>query len=208
MMAFCGAVGQQIVRLRVQAPLKSQHARHRPAARRLVTASSLKVRPYTVRKGDTLASIAKKRDVEISELVKLNHDVAPEALVEGQTLLLPAGKLSARDKEILAGIGPWTYRTYPVRAGENIVDIISKRGITRKEMEELNPGVDLDHLSANQVLKLPANKYTTREKEMLSDVVPLEFFNAAGINKTSATLLVMLLGCAVYIWRQKRDDDE
>lgn len=41
--------------------------------------------------------------------------------MEGQTLLLPAGKLSARDKEILAGIGPWTYRTYPVRAGENIV---------------------------------------------------------------------------------------
>lgn len=40
--------------------------------------------------------------------------------MEGQTLLLPAGKLSARDKEILAGIGPWTYRTYPVRAGENI----------------------------------------------------------------------------------------
>ena len=59
-----------------------------------------------------------------------------------------------------------------------------------------------------QVLKLPANKYTTREKEMLSDVVPVEFFNAAGINKTSATLLVLLLGAAIYIWRQKRDDDD
>lgn len=30
-----------------------------------------------MRKGDTLASIAKKRDVEMTELVKLNHDVAP-----------------------------------------------------------------------------------------------------------------------------------
>lgn len=50
----------------------------------------------------------------------LTLEVCAEALVEGQTLLLPAGKLSARDKEILAGIGPWTYRTYPVRAGETV----------------------------------------------------------------------------------------
>ena len=40
--------------------------------------------------------------------------------MEGQTLVLPAHKLSARDKEILAGIGPWSYRTYPVRAGETL----------------------------------------------------------------------------------------
>ncbi len=40
--------------------------------------------------------------------------------MEGQTLILPAHKLSARDKEILAGIGPWSYRTYPVRAGETL----------------------------------------------------------------------------------------
>jgi hypothetical protein len=45
---------------------------------------------------------------------------SPDALTEGQTLLLPSGRLSARDKEILEGIGPWTYRTYPVRAGETL----------------------------------------------------------------------------------------
>ncbi len=78
------------------------------------------VRPYTVRKGDTLASIATKREVPLEQLIKLNHNTSPDALVEGQTLLLPAGKLSSRDKEILEGIGPWTYRTYPVRAGENL----------------------------------------------------------------------------------------
>ena len=47
-------------------------------------------------------------------------DAYAEALMEGQTLILPAHKLSARDKEILAGIGPWSYRTYPVRAGETL----------------------------------------------------------------------------------------
>ena len=72
----------------------------------------------------------------------------PDSLVEGQTILLPGGKLSSRDREILAGIGPATYRTYPVREGEVLQDIMEKRNITKAEMEALNPGVDLDRLSS------------------------------------------------------------
>ena len=53
-------------------------------------------------------------------LLLKNTVLHAEALIEGQTLILPAHKLSARDKEILAGIGPWSYRTYPVRAGETL----------------------------------------------------------------------------------------
>ena len=37
----------------------------------------LQVRPYTVRRGDTLESIAKKRELDVIELQKLNHDVSP-----------------------------------------------------------------------------------------------------------------------------------
>lgn len=176
-------------------------------SQRLVTTAALRVRPYTVRRGDTLASIAKKRDVDLGELLKLNHAVSPDALEEGQTLLLPAGRLSSRDKEILEGIGPWTYRTYPVRAGENLEDIISKRKISRAEMEALNPTVDLDHLSSNQIIKLPANKYTVREQEMLSTFAPSEFFSSVThMNKATALASVGLLVAAIFIWRQKNDD--
>lgn len=84
--------------------------------------------------------------MSFEELVKLNHDVKPEDLTEGQTIVLPAGKLSARDKEILQGIGPGTYRTYPVRAGETIEDIISKRSISRREADQLNADLNLDNL--------------------------------------------------------------
>jgi LysM domain len=41
---------------------------HRPP-----TVHVLQVRPYTVRKGDTLASIAQKREVPLDQLLKLNH---------------------------------------------------------------------------------------------------------------------------------------
>ena len=138
-----------------------------------VISASFKVRPYTVRKGDTLGSIAKKRgtppradyltssqntdfdalstqtaEIKFEELLALNHDMNPDSLVEGQTILLPGGKLSSRDREILAGIGPATYRTYPVREGEVLQDIMEKRNITGSEMEALNPGVNLDRLES------------------------------------------------------------
>jgi len=61
------------------------------------------------------------------------------------TILLPAEKLSVRDKEIVGGIGRG-YRTYPVRKGESIDDIMSKRHITMDEMRRLNPDIDLDKL--------------------------------------------------------------
>ena len=54
-----------------------------------------------------------------------------------------------------AGIGPRTYRTYPVRAGENIKDIISKRDITRVEVDQLNPEVNLDKLTGASLLESP-----------------------------------------------------
>ncbi len=135
------------------------------------------------------------------DIKKLNSDVDLSKLPEGTTILIPANKLSARDKEILDGIGPKSYRLYPVRKGEKIADIMIKRGILRTEMEQLNPGINLDRIkgvlfyiwpvcktcclrrpkhlrSEHQILKLPANKFTKREKEMLtgSGLVPPEFF--------------------------------
>lgn len=38
-------------------------------------------------------------------------------------------------------------RTYPVREGEVLSDIILKRNISREEMKALNPGVNLDKLT-------------------------------------------------------------
>lgn len=155
-------------------------------------------------------------EVSTKEIIALNHGLDPKNIQEKQTILIPAGKLSSRDKEILAGaphkpslpslqlfnssllplppllrlflsssltlthsaagavstlsacssvqhallcllmhhvsaagIGPRSYRTYPVRSGEDITDIISKRGITREEVNALNPEVNLDRLSGN-----------------------------------------------------------
>ncbi len=42
-------------------------------------------------------------DVTVKEIIALNHGIDPKNVEEKQTILIPGGKLSARDKEILAG---------------------------------------------------------------------------------------------------------
>jgi hypothetical protein len=50
-------------------------------------------------------------------------------VADGATILLPAGKLSGRDREILAGIGGG-YRLYPVSCAEWTADPMAHLGVT------------------------------------------------------------------------------
>ncbi len=90
----------------------------------------------------------------LDQILELNPEVKPnEAVKDGQTILLPANKLSSRDKEILGGIGT-TYRLYPIRAGETLSEVLSKRKISEAEILSLNPGLDLKHVKGTLGLRL------------------------------------------------------
>jgi LysM repeat protein len=81
-------------------------------------------------------------DMELKRLIKLNHEIDPNNVTEGQTIVVPVGKLSERDRLILDGMGQGRYRTYPIRKGEKLEEVLSKRGITMEEFEKLNPEVN------------------------------------------------------------------
>jgi hypothetical protein len=89
---------------------------------------------------------------------------------------------------------------------------MEKRGITMKELEELNPETDLGGVKANQVLRLPASKFTVREQEMLtgSGIIPREFFATATV--IPSVVCGMVLGAAGAYWYFKgkaaKDNDE
>ena len=76
------------------------------------------------------------------EVMKLNHNLDPNNLKEGQTIMLPLGKLSERDRQILDGMKTGNYRTYPVRQGEKLQDILDKRKISEQEFKALNPDIN------------------------------------------------------------------
>jgi LysM repeat protein len=142
--------------------------------------SQLTMRPYTLRKGDTLESIAQKRSMSVAEIKKCNSKKDGDAIKVGDTILLPAGKLSQRDNEIIDGITKINQpRIYPTRKGESIMDIIEPRNIAFDEVKRLNPGLNLGTFNNGEKLKLPPGKYTVREKEMLQGcgILPPETVN-------------------------------
>lgn len=175
--------------------------------RALVRSHTKAVRPYTVRRGDTLASICAKRGISEADVKALNKRTGVLSRIEaGQTILIPGGNLSERDKLIISGIkrGGAT-RKYPVRQGETLDDIITKRKITMEEIERLNPGMNLKKsLQPGATLLLPPDKFTTREKEALqgTGTVPSEYFAPTSVIKTDFVLgmFVFLLLTGGAIW--------
>merc|ERR1739848_922352 len=128
--SIIGGGGAAMTRTRTRATTRTRAG---AGSSRLATKAML-VRPYTVRKGDTVFKISQKRDFKIEDILSVNHGLRKEKIQEGQTILLPSSKLSERDREILDGVKGWgKYRAYPVRKGECIEDIIEKRGITMDE---------------------------------------------------------------------------
>eukprot|EP00239_Pterosperma_sp_CCMP1384_P006599 CAMPEP_0197847088 /NCGR_PEP_ID=MMETSP1438-20131217/5193_1 /TAXON_ID=1461541 /ORGANISM="Pterosperma sp., Strain CCMP1384" /LENGTH=228 /DNA_ID=CAMNT_0043458905 /DNA_START=102 /DNA_END=788 /DNA_ORIENTATION=- len=184
------AVGQEL-KQRVSAPVLAR----KKLAVRADFSSGIQIRPYTVRQGDVLYTIAKKRGLGTDEICTLNPGLVPDAIVPGQTILLPAGKFSSRDLEILQGVNTGSkVRTYPVRPGENIEAIIEARGVTKEEVTKLNPKLNLDKLEGGEKLLLPAGKYTVREKEILGTVMPGEALTA-----TPATNSMGLIGAGFLV---------
>ncbi|GFR45204.1 hypothetical protein Agub_g6598 [Astrephomene gubernaculifera] len=195
--------------LSVRCPLVPKAGARPGRARLVIRNAAFGVRPYTLRKGDTLDSIAKKRSLTVEQILGINPEFKADAVVEGKTILLPANKLSTRDKEILGGIGT-TYRIYPIRAGETLSDVLSKRGISTEEFLALNPGVAIQDVHDNQVVKLPINKFTVREREMLigSGILPHEFFTAAK-NPFVIGLGGLMLVCGfVMAWQRFHSDPD
>ena len=62
-----------------------------------------------------------------------------------------------------------------------MADVLKGRGVSLAEAQKLNPGIDLAKAKDGQVIKLPYGRYTQREKEMLSSVVPASSLGLASV---------------------------
>ncbi|KAK3253267.1 hypothetical protein CYMTET_37476 [Cymbomonas tetramitiformis] len=180
-----GSQRLNVKRVPVAAPKRSSVAVHASLAD---LSGGIKFRPYTVRQGDWLTSIANKRGLGINEIRALNPGLDDDKIVPGQTILLPAGRFSQRDLEILSGIGTGPTRIYPVRKGETIEAIAASRGIALPAVEELNPTVDIYDLSGGENILLPAGQYSMREKEVLSTVMPGEALQSSPLGAKQAII--------------------
>ncbi|MFN3479089.1 MAG: LysM peptidoglycan-binding domain-containing protein [Thermodesulfovibrionales bacterium] len=119
---------------------------------------------HIVKKGDTLAGIARKYGVSLSEIREIN-DLKSKRLKIGQKILLKR-------------TGP---RTYTVKKGDNIWKIAKKFNIDAEEIMELNE-LDSDELRPGQKLILEAwidEKELKRYETAISELKTLEEVKAA-----------------------------
>ena len=93
---------------------------------------------YVVKSGDSLYSIARKYNMTVDEIKKLNN-LSSNLLSIGQVLKIPSGSST---------------NTYVVKSGDSLYSIARKYQITVDELKKLN-NLSSNLLSIGQVLKVP-----------------------------------------------------
>jgi membrane-bound lytic murein transglycosylase D len=104
---------------------------------------------YRVRRGDTLASIARRFGVSPTDLAAVNRLRDPNQIHPGQVIELPGGSLSAKPGDRShAGV-------YSVRRGDNLDEIAARFGVSVDALIALNGIQNKNRIVAGQTLYVP-----------------------------------------------------
>lgn len=116
---------------------------------------------YQVKKGDTLEKIAKKYNVSVEELKKVNNITDEKKIREGLKLKIPvkSSKSEKHNKNKKVAVE----ETYTVKKGDTLETIAKKYGLTVKEIMDYNNMRD-EKIFAGDELKIPL-KNTTKKVE-------------------------------------------
>jgi membrane-bound lytic murein transglycosylase D len=198
-----------------QASVYVPHAKQEQARKLLQSpVAGIGWRYYTVKKGDTIASVSKKTGVPASILRQLN----PGKLKRGQRLRLPAGagsvppfnpmvpsyepeavKASQGAPAALAELetGSSTQKDIPseyeVRKGDTLSGIAAKFGCSVKDIEKANGGADkVKGLRAGQIIKLPSAEWEAEEARK-----PVERRTHKVKNGETLSAIALKNGCTV-----------
>lgn len=116
---------------------------------------------YIVEPGDNIASIAKKFNVKVIDLVKENHLENIYYLAPGMELIIP--DIPTED----------VFEYYTVQKGDNLDEISKKYGITAQMLAEMN-GLELnEYIYPEQKLLVPragVEVYITKDGDTLNSM--------------------------------------
>lgn len=127
---------------------------------------------YTVQKGDSLYTIARKYATTVSELTDINM-LTSTVIYPGQVLLVPKASNPTTD---------YYFEDYTIRQGDTIESIAKRFGVDPVTIGLYNDFGKLV-LKENQVIKIPrTNTYVVRREDTVDSVL-------ANTNRTADQLL-------------------
>ncbi len=124
--------------------------------KKTVSKTSQKANYHTVRRGETLSSIASKYGVSVNDLKEWN-DIDGSSITAGQKLVVNSGKAtSSKSKKSSSKktSGKSSYKTYKVKSGETLGEIAERNGTTASAIRRAN-GIKGSNIRAGQTLKIP-----------------------------------------------------
>ena len=120
-------------------------------------AAPLELTTYTVQPGDSASGVAVLHQITLEGLAQLNPTLNLSILQIGQDLLVPRVDLPPPPPgSVLAG-SPLGLR-YTVQPGDTFTAVAARFGLPPAELQQLNPGIDLDLLTIGQELRLPGTE--------------------------------------------------
>ena len=114
---------------------------------------------YTVKKGDILAEIAGKYDVDVSDIKEWN-DLDGDKILVGQKLKIYSDKKVSNETEKTSG----KKLTYKVKQGDNLTAIADNYDVTVQQIKDWNE-LDNDVIYEGQVLKMYSEKKFSKEEK-------------------------------------------
>jgi LysM repeat protein len=112
---------------------------------------------YTVAKGDSFYTIAKKFGVTIKAIEAANPGIEPTKLQIGQKLQIPAAPGTAAEPAVTPGaleMGHSGEQVYTVKSGDTLTKIANQFGTTIKALRSAN-NLETDKIKVGQKLKIP-----------------------------------------------------
>jgi LysM repeat protein len=113
------------------------------------TAPSGGTTTYTVQRGDTLYSIARRYGTTVEAIAAANGIANPSRIRVGQTLTIPGGTGSPAPAPSGGGT------TYVVQRGDNLFRIALRYGVSYVYLAQYNGIADPSRIYVGQVLKIP-----------------------------------------------------
>jgi membrane-bound lytic murein transglycosylase D len=138
---------------------------------------------YTVRRGDTLSTIARRHRVRMSELVALNGLKSRHRIRVGQKLRLPSD--AARSTTTVAH-RPETSTpdalpsdgVYTVRRGDNLTRIAERFGLSVADLMAMNELRSRNRISVGQKLRVSTNAAAKKPEQTVAKAAPTPQANA------------------------------
>jgi len=133
------------------------------------------VTPYTVKRGESLGTIAKSRGTTLSVLLRLNGMKLDDPLLAGQKIKVPSGEsgdVAVPSKKAAAEQEPVPkkrFLTHRVQKGESLARIARNKQVSLQALLEANHMKPRDPLFVGRLLKIPvvgtaSNNASTGEK--------------------------------------------